>query len=231
MFNTELSPVQIMYLKSPSKFKIDEALGYVIKDLVLRRVFAVEKFQSFPNDRSRKTQKYFRIVKSINFEGYEAATYEKSTIAPFTENNQIQTKILTNFILKEYGTPSAYIADQIFTPLKKEGYISSLPILKSFGYFKLSSKGKTIVSELNEFLNTQQAKLEGLIDGDKAEFIDVLEQTGTYVFYFEKHNLDLYKNIISMIKRINRTKPLGPEKDLQKYTEAMNIDLDYFIEH
>lgn len=231
MFNSELSPVQVMFLKSPSKIAVQEVLSYILRDLTLRRVLRVDKINSYPNDRSRKTQKYFMIVRGVNYDGYEATSYEKNTILPFTEYNQIQTKSLTNFILKKYSTPSSFVADKIYSPLHKEGYISSLPLLKTFGYYKLSAKGKQTVEELNTFLNTQEEKLLSLIDGDKKEFIEALEETGTFVFHFEHHNPDLYKDIISMVKRVNNTKPLGPEKDLTKFMEAMNIDLGYFDEH
>lgn len=231
MFTTELSPAQVMFLYTPSKIGVHEVLGYILRDLTLRRVLNVQKINSFPNDRSRKTQKYFMIIKGENYEGYEAAAFEKSTIIPFTEYNQVQTKTLTNFILKKYSTPSSFINDKIYVPLNKEGYISSIPLLKTFGFYKLSGKGKEVVNDLSEFLTAQEEKLASLIDGDKKEFIEALEETGAYVFYFEHHNPELYKDIISMVKRVNNSKPLGCERDLTQFMEAMNIDLGYFEEH
>lgn len=231
MFNSELSPVQVMFLKLPSKISIHDVLSYILRDLTLRRILSVEKINSYPNDRSRKTQKYFMLTKGVNYEGYEPASFEKSTILPFTEYNQIQTKSLTNFILKKYSTPSSFIVDRIYSPLHKEGYVSSLPLLKTFGYYKLSKQGKDIINELNAFLESQEEKLTNLIDGDKNEFIEVLEETGTYVFYYEHHNPELYKNIISMVKRVNNTRTSAQDKDLIYFMEAMNLDLGYFDEH
>lgn len=230
MLSTDLSPAQVLFLQAPSKIKIEDSLSSIFRDLTLRRIWNVIKFNKFPNDRSRKTQKYYVFVKGENFEGYEAEIFEKGFLNPLTEVNQVQAKILTNFVLRKYSMPSGFIGEKIYEPLRKNGYINSLPILKTFGYYSLSKQGKEVVEEVNAFLKTQEEKLEALIDGDKAEFIKVLNETGTYTFYFEKANPTLYKNIISMIKRINRSKPLGPENDLSNFAEAINIDLSYFIE-
>jgi len=230
MFSTELSAVQVLFLQAPTKVGIDDMISAILRDLTLRRVLNVDKINSFPNDRSRKTQKYFMFIMGEHYEGYEHAEFEKGFIKPFEEINQAQAKTLTNFLLKKYSTPSGFIKDKIYTPLKKEGFVSSLPILKAFGYYKVKTKGKQIITEFNDFLKTQEEKLESLIDGDKGEFINTLKETGVYVFYFEKNNPKLYKNLISMVKRINRSKPLGAENDLSNFMEAMNIDVSYFEE-
>jgi len=230
MFSTDLSPVQVLFLQAPSKVKIDDMLGVIFRDLTLRRVWNVIKINSFPNSRSRKTQKYFYFVKGEKFEGYEPAPFEKVFIKPFTELNQVQSKILTNFVLKKYSMPSGFISERIYYPLHKEGYVSSLPILKAFGYYSLTSKGKQLVAEFNEFLQTQEQKLESLIDGDRDEFMKVLNETGVYIFYFEKKNPELYKNIISMLKRLTANKHSVDEKDIIRFTESINVDLSYFVE-
>ena len=230
MFSTELSPVQVLFLQAPTKVGIDDMISSILRDLTLRRVLNVIKINSFPNDRSRKTQKYFMFVRGENYEGYEHAEYEKGFIKPFEEINQAQAKTLTNFLLKKYSTPSGFIKDKIYRPLNKDGFASSLPILKAFGYYKVTAKGKQIITEFNEFLKTQEEKLKSLIDGDREEFINVLNETGVYAFYFEKNNPELYKNLISMVKRINRSKPLGVENDLTNFMEAMNVDVSYFEE-
>ncbi|MDA3891764.1 MAG: hypothetical protein PF517_08890 [Salinivirgaceae bacterium] len=231
MFNTDLAPVQVMFLKAPKKIGIDDVFSIILRDLTLRRILNVDKINCFPNDRSRKTQKYFMLVRGENYEGYEPKEFEKGFILPFLERNQVQTKTLTNFILRKYSTPSGFIDDKIFQPLHNEHYISSIPIVKTFGYYKVSNKGMEIVSELNEFIAGQEEKLTGLIDGDKGEFINALEETGVYIFHFEKNNPVLYKNLISMVKRVYVGKPFGPQLDLRHFMQAINLDLSYFVEH
>ncbi len=231
MFDTDLLPAQIIFLQNPSRIRVNEIIGAILRDLTLRRVLNVVKITSYPTDRSRKKQKYFRFAKGSAFEGYEPKIFEKSFLTPLSEDeDMIQAKILTNFVLRKYSMISGFIDEKIFAPLHKEGYISSLPILKTFGYYSMSKKGKEIVQIANEFVKTQEEKLESLIDGDKGEFFNALNETGTFAFQFEKTNPKLYKNLISMVKRINRTKPLGPENDLTNFMEAMNIDLSYFEE-
>jgi hypothetical protein len=231
MFSTDLSPVQVLFLQAPSKVKIDDMLGVIFRDLTLRRVWNVIKINSFPNDRSRKTQKYFMFIKGEMFEGYEPKPFEEVFINPFTEVNQVQSKILTNFALKKYSTPSGFINEKIYEPLRKEGYISSIPLLKTFGYYSLTTKAKQLVAEFNDYIQNQEQKLESLIDGNREEFINALNETGVYIFYFEKKNPVLYKNIISMLKRIHNSKPAIAEKDYIRFTEAIYVDLSYFVEH
>ncbi len=230
MFDTDLLPAQILFLQNPSKIRINEVIGAIFKDLTLRGVLNVVKIKSFPNNRSRKTQKYFRFAKGKVFEGYEPRLFEKGFLDPLEEEDMVQAKILTNFVLRKYSMVSGFIGDKIFKPLRKDGYISTLPILKTFGYYSLSKKGKKVVQMANEFVKIQEEKLEQLIDGDKGEFINAINETGTFAFQFEDTNPALYKNLISMVKRINRTKPLGSENDLTNFAEAMNIDLSYFTE-
>lgn len=230
MFNTDLSPVQVLFLQAPSKVRIEDMIGVIFRDLTLRRIWNVIKIKRFPNDRSRKTQKYFMFVKGENFAEYEPLSFETGFVKPLEEVNQVQAKILTNFVLRKYSMPSGFIAEKIYSPLHKEGYISSFPILKGLGYYKVTKKAKQLVAELNEFLKTQEEKLEALIDGDKEEFAKAIVETGVYTFYFEKTNPTLYKNIISMIRRIIRSDSMSPEVNLTNFMEAMNIDLSYFEE-
>lgn len=230
MENVELFPAQLIFLRSPKKIKVDEIFSYILQDLTLKRVLNLQKIQSFPNERSRKTQKYFMFVKGENYEGYDPQNFEKHFLSPFSELNQIQIKILTNYVLKKYSLPSKFIVKELYAPLHKQKYISAVPFLKSFGVYNLSREGKQAVAELNEFLHEREEKLTALIDGDREEFIRALNETGTYAFLFEHENPELHKNIISMVKRIHRSKPLGPENDLSPFFEAYNIDLGYFEE-
>lgn len=228
MIHTELFPAQVFYLMAPKKVNIHEIFSIILRDLTIRNVIRVAKVNSFPNNRSKKTQKYFRFVKGNAFEGYEPKSFEKSFIAPFLETDYVQTKVLTNFVLQKYSMPSGFISDQFYKPLHKEGYVSSIPVLKSFGFLTVTSKGKKVAHEAHEFIHHQEEILTGLIDGDREKFINALYETGSYIFHFEETNPELYKNIISMVKRINKSKPLGPEHDLTLFFDAMNIDLGYF---
>ncbi len=228
MFNTELLPVQLMYLRKPSKANIQRILSIVFQDLIIRRVLNLKIVDTFPNERSKKTQKYFMLEKGENYEGYEPKQFEKGILAPYDEREQLQPKTLTNKILRKYGVPAGYIDHKIMLPLKEEGYISAPPILKSFGVRKLTEKGKQVVNELNQFLAEKEQQLTDLIDGDKEQFIHVMNEVSTLVFIFKKKNPKLFKNIISMVKRVHLSKPLGQENDLSNFKEAMNINLSYF---
>lgn len=230
MLNTELFPAQVLFLQTPSKVSIEEVFSVILKDLVIRRVLNLVKLKSYPTERSTKTQKYFRFIKGIAYEGYEPMKFEKSFLIPFEEAEQVQAKVLTNFALRKYNMPSGFIDERIFIPLAKDDYISSLPLLKTFGYYSIKSKTKEIIAEVEEFMTTQEQRLESLIDGDKAEFVSAMNDTGTYVFQFEKRNPELYHNIISMVKRIYRTQPLGPDNDLTNFMEAFNVNMRYFEE-
>ncbi|HAM99523.1 MAG TPA: hypothetical protein DCQ26_13020 [Marinilabiliales bacterium] len=228
MLNTELFPAQVFYLLAPKKVHVHEVFATILRDLTLRNVIRVAKINSFPNDRSKKTQKYYRFIKGEAFKGYEPQPFEKSFLIPFEETENVQTKVLTNYVLRKYSMPSGFIGDQIYNPLSKAGYIGSIPILKAFGYLSLTHKGNEVVAQANEFIHQQEEKLTALIDGDREKFIHTINETGAYIFHFEENNPALYKNIISMVKRINKSKPMGPENDLTVFMEAMNIDLSYF---
>ncbi len=231
MFETDLFPAQVLFLQKPKKLKVPELFSAILQDLTLRKVLNLEKINSFPTERSKKTQKYFFFNKGENFEGYEPQRFEKYFLSPFTELNQVQSKSLTNYVLKRYALQSGFITDEVYAPLSKAGYVNAIPLMKGFGLFSLSSKGKEIANAANEFLEQQEGKLLELIDGDKEQFINTMKETGNFVFQIEHSNPDLYHELLSMVKRIYRTQPLGPENDLTEYYEAMNIDLGYFDEH
>lgn len=230
MLNIELFPAQVLFLQAPSRVTIEEVFSVILRDLVINRVLNLAKLKSYPTERSKKTQKYYRFIKGTAYEGYEPMSYETRFLSPFEDAEQVQSKVLTNFVLRKYSMPSGFTDEKIFRPLAKDKYISSLPILKTFGYYSIKSKTKQILSEVDDFINNQEQKLESLIDGDKAEFISTMNETGTYIFQFENKNPELFKNIISMVKRIYRTQPLGPDNDLTNFMEAFNVDMRYFDE-
>lgn len=230
MLNTELLPAQVFFLRYTKKLKIHDALSFVIRDLIIRKVVVYHTKSIFPNDRSRKTQKYNMLSKGLQFKGYEAQDFERNLISPLEEIDGVQIKTLTNFILRKYSMPSAYIGAQFLAPLRKIGYVNNIPIIKKFGVYSLTSKAKEITSDLDQIINQFEEKLSALIDGDKEQFYNTITELGSYVFIFEKKNPDLYKNIESMIRRIYTTKPLGVERDLYEYYQAMSIDLGFFHE-
>ncbi len=230
MFSTDLNPVQVMFLHNPSKMHIEDALSIILRDLTLKRVLNMTKLNIYPTERSKKTQKYFKFVKGEKFEGYEPEPHEKNFLVPFEEVDLLQPKSLTNFVLRRFSMPSGFITEKIYGPLHVEGYVTGLPLLKTFGYYSLSRKGKEVVEMFNQFISEQEQKLESLIDGDKTEFTQALQETGVYTFYFEKNNPELFKNIISMIKRVNNNFREGANNDLTSFAEAVNIDLGYFGE-
>ncbi len=227
MFNSELLPVQLLYLQKPAKANIQSILSFVLQDLIIRRILNLKALDTFPNNRSKKTQKYFVLLKGENYVGYKPKYFEKEILCPYDKYEQLQPKTITNKILRKYSVPTGYIDDEIVTSLKNEGYINAPSVLKAFGIHSITSKGKQIVADLNHYLAKKEQQLTYLIDGDKEQFIQVMNEMGTLVFIFKKDNPDLFKNIISMVKRIHRSKPLGHENDLSNFKEAINIDLSF----
>ncbi len=230
MLNTDLSPVEIMFLQSPAKTKITDIFSNILKDLILRNIIRFVRIYNYPTERSRKKQKYFMFEKGENYTGYEPKPFEKSFLSPFEEYEQLQTKTLTNYVLRNYSMPSGFINKRIFMPLHKNGYINSIPVLKSFGFYNITHKGKDVIKEANEFIAEQEQKLSSFGKDLKEEFVDVLNETGTFTFKFKKTNPELYSKIVSDIKRIYINRPFGADKDLTNFMQAINVDLNYFKE-
>jgi len=230
MLESELLPVQLFYLQAPKKFHVDEMFDIILKDLTLRKILRVQKINSFPTERSKKTQKYYMFTKGELFEGYEPQQFEKSIMVPFKEMDQVQFKTLTNFVIKKYAKPSGFIEDQCLNPLSKKGYVSTIPLLNWFGFISVKAKATSEVNKVNEYINQLENKLQGLIDGDVKQFIQALNEGGIYVFRIAKTNSVLFKSIIEKIKQINITKPMGAENDLTPFVEALNIDMS-FMQH
>ena len=59
----ELAPAQILFLRQPSKVKVNEILEATVQDLILKKIVRVEKIQSFPNPRSKKNATIFYAEK------------------------------------------------------------------------------------------------------------------------------------------------------------------------
>jgi hypothetical protein len=138
--------------------------------------------------------------------------------------NQVQTKILTNFVLKKYSYPSAFISDQILKPLKNEGLASSF-----LGNAKSTLKAKEIVEQAHTFMNLQKEKLSNLLNGDANEFIQTITETGSFLFLLEYNEAELFNNIARKIKNIKKSYGNNPFA-LSPYTEALNLDLSYLQE-
>ncbi|PKP12051.1 MAG: hypothetical protein CVU09_00710 [Bacteroidetes bacterium HGW-Bacteroidetes-4] len=224
MVNSELFPVQVLFLRAPKKVHIQEILAVLLKDLTVRRILKVVKLDSFPNSRSKKTQRYSMIYKGLNYEGYEPQPFEKAFLLPLAELNQVQTKILTNFVLKKHSYPSAFITDNILKPLKNKGYLKT-----SLGGAKATSKAKPIVDQVNQFLNQQQEKLASLLNGEAREFMDAVIETGSYLFILEYQAPELFEDIKKKIRNLAKSYG-GGEFELTPFYEALNLDLSYFHE-
>lgn len=228
MFKSDLYAAQLFYLRKPSKASTADMFAIVFQDLTLRRVLNLKRIDTYPTDRSKKTQKYFMFTRGVNFNGYEAQNFERSLIVPFEEYDQLQPKTLTNSALRKYSLPSSYVTDEIMTPLKAEGYISSIPLL---GIKKLTQTGENIVNEINNYLTEKAQALTDCIEKDRETFITILKEMKTLTFFLKKDNEELYKSIIEGVKWVNQNKPLGFENDLSEFTEAINIDMSYLDQH
>lgn len=224
MVDSALFPVQVLFLRAPKKVHIQEVLAVLLKDLTVRRILKVVKIDSYPNARSRKTQKYSMIYKGLKYEGYEPQPFEKPFLLPLADVKQVQTKILTNFVLKKHSYPSAFIAESIIKPLKKEGFASSSP-----GGVKPTSKAKPIIDEANTFLIQQQEKLASLLNGEAREFMEAVIETGSYLFILEYTAPDLFEDLKKKIRNLAKSYG-GAEFELSPFYEALNLDLSYFHE-
>lgn len=231
MFDSELSAVQLWYLRKPKKTNIHQIFTLIFQDLTIRRILHHAKLNIYPTERSKKTQKYFKFVKGSSFEGYEPKNYEKKLIIPFEEYDQLQAKTLTNSALRNYGLPTNFINEEIMKPLKKEGYISSPPLLGSFGMKSVTKAGKQIVEELNQYLAEKEQVLSECVDNDREKFIEVVQDMQSFIFFVKNDNSELYQHVLSNVKWVYQTKPMGPENDLSIFVEAMNIDLSYLDDH
>jgi len=230
MENTTLSIAQIRFLMRPSKAKVRLVFSLILKELIYKGTLSLVKINSFPNDRSRKTQKYYMVQKGPHFNPEPDYLHEKKFLSPLEELDMVRVKNLTNYVLKNYTMPSNFIKWTMYNELSKDHYISGLPLLKTFGLYSLTSEGKQLVEEKEQLLEQQEEMLRGLIDGDKKNFFDAINECGANIFLMEERDPELYKNIISMVRRINQSKSLGPGKDLQNYMEAFNVDLGFLDE-
>lgn len=230
MENTALSIAHIRFMMSPSKTKIRTIFTMTLRELVYKEILSLAKINSFPNDRSRKTQKYWMIQKGPKYKPEPDFIHEKSFLSPLEELDQVRVKNLTNYVLRNYPMPSLFIKTNVYSYLKKEGYLTGIPLLKSFGIYSITPNGKQVIEEINHELEQHEETLRGLIEGDKQAFYDALTQCGTKVFLIESRDPELYNNIISMTKRIKQTKPLGPDKDLRNFSEAFDIDVSFLDE-
>lgn len=231
MFQSELFAAQLIFLRKPSKVTVSEMFAIVFQDLTLKRVLNLQKLNNYPTERSKKTQKYFMFTKGVNYEGYEAQNFEKFIITAFEDHENLQAKTITNGMLRKYGLPSGYITDEIMGPLKRQGLMSTVPILGAFGMKKPTPKGKDIINELNNYLSEKEQELTECVDQDREKFISILQEMKTLVFFIKKENTTLYASIIENVKWVNQNKPLGFENDLSEFTEAINIDTSYLEAH
>ena len=231
MLNIELSYTQIIFVQNPSKIGIDEVFSSILRDLIIKGVLQLHRIKTLPTKRSKKVQKYFRFMKGQAYSGYEPLPFETSFLSPLEDIDQVQPKVLTNYVLRNYSMPSAFISKKIYAPLAKDKYISSIPVLKAFGFYSIKTNTKNMLTEVNDFINTQEETLLSLINGDNSKFISTMNETGSYVFMLEKKNPDLYKDIISMVNNIYKNQPLGADNDLSNFMEAFSVNMSYFEEH
>jgi hypothetical protein len=231
MFQSELTAAHLWYLRKPSMVNIHDIFTIIFQDLTLRRVLHLKKRDIYPTDRSKKPQLYFKFIRGINYYGYKPKAFEKKIITPFEEHDELQAKTLTNKALKSYGLPTAFISEEILSQLKKDGYIRSPFLLGMFGAKRLTNKSKQLIEELNQYLEEKKQILLEAIDNDRKQFVYVLEEMQSLIFFVIKDNPELYEHIISNVKWVHQTKPFGDQNDLSSFVEALNIDLGYLEQH
>ena len=135
------------------------------------------------------------------------------------------TRLVTDYIVKKYSMPASFINAEMYDPLNKEKYISGLPLLKAFGVYSLSQKGLEILNDVKQFIEQQKEKFNQNLKDPKA-FYQTLHETGWFIFLYEKEDNELYKEIVSIIKKIHRNASLGNDMNLDEYLEALDINFE-----
>lgn len=228
---TELSLVEIEFLMNPKKIDLAEAFESIIRELIVKKVIATDKKQKFPNSRSKKPQKYDIFFAGDNYKGYEAKKYEENLLRPFTEYGELYFKILTNFVLKKYSVPSSFIESEIRHTLKKEGYVNEIPVLKSFGMWGITSKAKDELQQVEEYLAQMMEKIHHCLPDKQENFIKIIQEMGVLVFLIHTKDHHLWEEIIHMLKKVERNKPLGKENDLSEYLKAALLEMKHLHHH
>lgn len=228
MLYSDLLPVQLYYLKKPKKAEIKNIFGFIFRALIFGRVLNLQKLFIYPDSLSKRTQKYFKLVKGINYFNYEPKSFEAKVLKPFNKYGRLQVKTITNHVLRKFKVPGDFIAKEILNPLKKDKYITS----SMFGSKKATAKGKELLNELNTYMQGIEQMFVELInnDADDENFVTALFEVDVYLFFIELDNVELFSQIVEKTKEIHK-KQIGNHKNkLSPFIESINIDLSYFEE-
>lgn len=226
MLHSELAPVELYYLQKQKKASVKNIFAFIIRTLIFSRVLNMRKLFIYPDYLSKRTQKYFKLVKGINYYTYEAKPYEKEILKSFERYGKIQAKTITNFVLKKFKVPGNFISKELSDPLKKQGYIQKKP----FGGKKITEKGKESLQELYSYMEGIEQMFLNLLNTqiEDNDFVIALIEVDVYLFFIELTNIDLFKKIVEKTKDVNAKYPKGYENKISPFVEAINVDLSYF---
>lgn len=226
MLHSELAPVELYYLQKLKKANIKDIFAFIFRALIFNRVLNLKKMFIYPDYLSKRTQKYFKFVKGINYDNYQAKSYEEKILNPFMRYGRMQPKTITNFVLKKFKVPGDFISKELFQPLKKEGYIKSTPFVGK----KKTEKAQEALQELDTYMSGIEQMFYSLLDAQikDDDFIVALLEVDVYLFFIELANADLFGKIIEKTKEINARLPKGYENKITPFVEAINVDLSYF---
>ncbi len=212
MLQTDLLPVQIHYLSNPKKLKVYDVIGILLKDLTLRQIIYYHNVSSFPNQLSRKRQKYGMIMQGSKFHEYyndNPPLFEKLFLSPLEEIPRIQLRILSDYVIKRYNMPSQFIQVEIQAPLMNDGLMSGPPVLKSFGMFSATTKGKEEAEKFNQHMSSVHEKISSTIKADDNKFIATIEECGIYALILKHTDHELYEEMYErtdeLVKKLQPT--------------------------
>ncbi len=222
MLHSELSPVQLYYLKYLKKANMQHILGFIIRPLILNRVLQLQKMLLFPDVLSKRTQMYFKIRRGENFATHEPQFHEELILNAVYHYNEIQPKKISNLIIQHFKMPTRFIKHDIITPLASEKYLKST---------KVTKKGKQALEELNGYMQGIEQMFEELLNNniDDESFTIALLEVSVYLFFIELNNNELYNSILERTKEIIYcNQSLEIQQKLQPLKEAINLDISFF---
>ncbi len=230
MIYSDLSLVQLYYLSTLHKFKIQDIFVSVFRELIFKDVIYLKKMSVYPDILSKRMQTYFKCIKGKCFDDYTPESYEQYILHLLEQHEQLQPKKIVDYIISKVKVPGNYVTQEIIPPLQEKGCVS---VSKFIGGVKLTKLGKEVLSELNDYVQGIEQMLEQMLDDevDDKNFVIALIEANIYVFFIEMRNKELFDKIVNKVKDLDMEIFEEYSVQLCPFAESVNVDLSYLARY
>lgn len=202
-----------------SRTDLIELIKLTLFDLTLKQVLVIKKTFRKSHQRDPHLREYVIVRTGKNFAKYEPSRFEQYFINRINKDSYFQLKIYLRAVINEI--PSEYRHRiEIVENLRINQFFNDSFVLSIFSVLRINKKGKTLRSDISQYLNEVDEHIGILIDKEPEKALELI--------LFLQGNIFLLKNLkFELLEKLKLVSDIRMNRDDESYEDWYWIDFIY----